>query len=548
MIDPNFKELDGHDAEYGFETFEYTKEEFEEAWPDKEAVSFGDSDASEKDITIVDYYYTEYTEIEINRVRYEFNGQEVIGVITDREIKSLEEKGIIVEVLETRDTKIPTIKKCTLSGCDVLEETTWIGKYIPLVPVFGEEAFIDDKRMFLSFINQAKDGQRMYNYHKSESTFLLAMQPRAPWIAPTGSFKSHPNDWAEANSTSVATLEYDPVHDKKTGQLLPPPQRQMPPQGSPAVMQEAMGAKEDIRLAIGMPQANMGERGNEVSGVAIRNRQIEGDNATFHIIDNLATAITHVGRILVDIIPKLYKDETIARIIGEDGVEKNVPINQPFVKDKELGYERPVRKDEKQDGIYDLNVGQYDVVTDVGASYSSKRQETADKLIELIRARPEIVEVTGDIVVESLDIPDGKVIADRLRSQMPPEILGDEPMAEKLKQSGLMIKDLQEKLLNMEAIMENKQKDMRFEQDKTMKELDLKKAELIIDAEKVQAEIDKIYSDIENGASQGDVKRLDGVIRQLIDQVEDVTAATEIQLEAFGMDQEKSEADSSDAQ
>lgn len=526
-LDPQSQELDGSDAEYGFIRVDYSKEQFETLYPDADPVSW-DSQSSDDEVCVVEYFCKCYKKDKIYKIQL-VDGSEQI--ITQEQKNILDEDGTVEYIeIESRDTQYPYVKHYVLNGSDEpISETEFPSKYIPLIPVVGEEVFINNRREFHSLIRQGKDAQRMYNYYNSMETELNALQPKAPIVGATGSFKSDIDNWMTANSANHPFLEYDIVHDK-TGQRVEPPRRMEPYQGNPALFQGAMRAKEDIRLAIGMPSANMGQQGNEVSGIAIRNRQIEGDNATFHFIDNLSVSISFLGKVLVDMIPRLYSQRKITRILGEDGTERNVPVNTPFV--KEGGVERPMKPNEnKYDGIYQLGVGKYDVVCDVGASYSSKRQETADKLIEVVQAQPELMAVVGDLIFEALDLPMGKEIADRLKSQMPPELLGEDPMAEKLKAADAAMQQLQDQLMTYQAALDNKKKDTEFEQHIEVKKLDIENRKLAIEAQKTAAEIEKMRAETTN-FNMDAVQALGGAVQGLFAEFNDVKKAMDEILKA----------------
>ena len=532
-IDPESTSLDGSDAEYCFIFDDISADKFEELYPDADPVSVDMGDWLNNDnVRIAEHYYKEYKEREIvlAKILDPMTGKEKQGVVTRDEFNAIEEEGGAIEEIESRTSNFPVINYCKFNGQEILEQSEWLGEYIPVVPVYCDEVFIDGKRESHSLIRQAKDAQRMFNYWKTASTEFIALQQKAPFIGPLGSFNSRADQWANSNRLNLPYLEYDVVHDENN-QRVEPPQRQQPVMGSPAMMQEAASAREDIRLALGMPQANMGETGREISGVAIRNRQIEGDNATFHITANLAASISQVGVILVDLIPRLYSEEKIMRILGEDGKEDKVPVNQPYVKDED-GY-RPAEPNEKSMGVFDLTTGKYDVVTDVGASYSSKRQETADKLIEISRAKPEILDIAGDILFDVLDVPRGDEIAERMRAQMSPEMLGDDPQAAKLQQAAQALKQMEERILNYEAALDEKKGNEQFEQSYKMGELELQREELKIKADKTRADIAKIQAEIagtNTDTTQAALQTLGGVVNSMNEQVQDLAQAMEIQL------------------
>lgn len=533
MIDPNSTMLDGSDAEYGVVYEDIPKEKFESLYPEATTEGFeGTFWSSDKTIRVAEYYYRVYDEVDIYQVAYQEGETVVEGVVTKPEIDLLEESGIEVEIVDQRKTRLPKVMQCLLTQNEILDKTEWVGKYIPIIPVVGDEIWTDGRRNFSSLIRQGKDAQRMYNYWKSASTHMIALQPKTPWTGAAGSFDSFPNEWANANRKNYAFLEYDVVYDEN-GQRVEPPKREAPVQGSPAMMQEAMNAREDIRLAIGMPLSNMGEKDNAISGVAIRNRQIEGDNATFHFIDNLATAMTHLGVILVDLIPKIYSKPQIRRIIGEDGTEDIVPVNQPYVQDKETGKKRPPKSGEQYDGIYRLGTGKYDVVCDIGASYSSQRQEMADKLGELVAAKPELFEVVGDLIFKSLDLPMSEELSERIKATMNPVVLGDDPQGEKLKQAAQQLKAMEEQLLNMDAALKDKRKNEEFEQQRDMEKIKLEREKLVIEANKVNAEIAKIQSEIEENRAQTINQRIENQARmdEVLSRVDDIGEALEIMLD-----------------
>ncbi|HMO42360.1 MAG TPA: portal protein [Phenylobacterium sp.] len=173
-----------------------------------------------------------------------------------------------------------------VTGAEVLETVEWAGRFIPLVPVYGEELRIDGRRRLRSLVRDAKDPQRMFNYWRTTTTELVALAPKASFIGRKGAFETDAEKWATANVQTHAYLEYDGPE---------PPMRQ-PFAGVPAgALQEALNASDDMKAIMGLHDASLGARSNETSGRAIMARQREGDVSTFHYIDNLSRAIRHAG-------------------------------------------------------------------------------------------------------------------------------------------------------------------------------------------------------------------------------------------------------------
>lgn len=315
-----------------------------------------------------------------------------------------------VVVGQPRPIRCYKVMQHIVSGVEVLDSKPWKGSYIPIVPVYGEEVNVEGKRHFRSLIRDAKDAQRMLNYWRTSATELVALAPRAPFIGEEGAFDIDPR-WSTANTATHAYLEH------KKGTLAP--QRQ-PFVGVPAgMLQEALNASDDIKSITGIYDASLGAKSNETSGRAIMARQREGDVSTFHFIDNLSRSIRHTGRIIVDLIPKVYSTERIARILGEDGTAKTVTINS----------ERPQEaNDEAKEAlrIHDVRVGRYDVTVSSGPSYTSRREEARLEMMELLRGFPDGWQIIGDLLAKNLDWPGADEIAKRLEKMLPPNIKDDE--------------------------------------------------------------------------------------------------------------------------
>lgn len=317
------------------------------------------------------------------------------------------------------------VEQHILSGLEALDKVDWAGKYIPIVPVYGEEVNLDGKRHFRSLIRDAKDAQVMYNAWRTASTELVALAPKAPFIGPVGAFDTDGDKWASANAASHAFIEYDgPV----------PPQRQ-PFAGAPAgALQEALNAADDIKTIIGMYDASLGARSNETSGRAILARQREGDVSTFHFVDNLSRAIRHAGRILIDLIPRVYGEDRMVRILGEGQEATSVKLAAPeAARASAQAYEQRIPGVER---LYALGVGKYDLTVASGPSFTTRREEAANQMIELMRANPAVAPVIGDLLAKNLDWPGADEIARRLQAMLPPQLKGVDPQVQAAKAEG----------------------------------------------------------------------------------------------------------------
>lgn len=473
---PDAYALDADSANWNdaFVTDDYSLDAFKAKWPKADATSFEGAGKgvatgwlSDNMVRVAEWWRRREVATVIVKLS---NGQIVPEAkLQDPEFVALMEAQGITEV-DRRPSRTMKVEQIIMNGCEVLETNAWAGKFIPIVPVYGDEVIIDGKRHLKSLIHDAKDPQRMLNYWRTASTELVALAPKAPFIGPVGAFATDPN-WATANSENHQFLEYDPVPE--AGNL--PPQRQ-PFAGPPAgALQEALNASDDIKSTTGIFDASLGAQGNETSGRAILARQREGDTSTFNFTDNLSRAIRHAGRIMADLIPKVYTVPRVLRTIQEDGTNRSVAVNQQT---------QPLPEEAKARGeqmvgvmrMYDLTSGKYDVTCESGPSYTTKRQEAAAQMTEFMRAVPGAGQVMGDLLAKNLDWPGADEIAERLKLLLPPQAQGQNPQ---LMQAQQVMQQLQQ------ALAQAQQRVAQLEQDK-----DLERRKVDIDAHK--AETDRI--------------------------------------------------------
>jgi len=182
--------------------------------------------------------------------------------------------------------------------------------------------------------------------------------------------------------------------------------------------QIATGAADDIKSETGQYDASLGQRSNETSGKAIMARQREGDTATYHYVDNLGRGVRHIGRIILDMIPKIYDTKRVARILGEDGAAANATL------DPEQPEAITEFKDEKGaiQRIFNPNVGTYDVYTSTGPSFTTRRIEAVEAMTAMTQANPELWGVIGDQLVKNMDWPGAEEMAERLKLTLIPPV------------------------------------------------------------------------------------------------------------------------------
>lgn len=398
--DPLAKEPTRADARYCFVVEEMDRKDFEAQYPDKAIADFESVDdadfmqhwSSADSVRVAEYFWKKPV-------------RSMIYLMPDGSVSTQELPGYV----DKREVVRDEIWWAKVNGVEFLTEPRRIaGKFLPVVAVCGEEIHLGERTVRSSVVRYAKDPQRLYNYWRSAQTELIALQPKAPYLVTPRQIQGLENYWETANVSNKPFLPYNPDEDAPGR-----PQRETPPVPSSGMMQEVALAADDLKSTTGIYDAALGNQGNETSGVAIKQRQIEGDISTSIYVDNLAEAIGQVGRIIVDLIPSVYDTTRAIRIIGKEGAEKIVDINRPVMTEEGPAVEN------------DLKIGKYDVRVATGPSYTTRRQEAAEGMIAFVQAFPQAAAVIGDLVAKSQEWPGADEIAERLKKTIPPEILED---------------------------------------------------------------------------------------------------------------------------
>lgn len=326
--------------------------------------------------------------------------------ITEEDIALYQQQG--VTPVKSREVEADVIDWYKLTAFEILEHQEWPSKFFPGIPVYGEEENIEGDTNYRGIVRAAKDPQRMYNYWNTAAAETIALQPKAPFIVTVNQVKNQKEWWNRANTDNLPYLPYE-----QDGNA-PPPQRQPPPTMQSGLLAQAQVSAQDIQQATGVFEASTGQLPEQRSGVAVQALQREADLGSSMFMDNLAVAIEHTGKVILDLIPKYYDTQRMVRLRGEDDAIKFVEVNKPILTPDGMKIQN------------DLTRGKYDVRVGVGPSYKTRRLEAASSMVELASVFPQLLQVSGDLVAKNLDWPGADEIAERLKKLLPPGIADDD--------------------------------------------------------------------------------------------------------------------------
>jgi hypothetical protein len=461
----------GRDARRCFVDDLIPLKDFERKWPDSKPSDLGGRELK----NLHNSRWMEPDGVRVTEYWRLIDRQRLLALFEDGSVRFIDEN--LDELVAKHGNPVKSrVAPCTyaqmhlVTGFDILS-----GPYeyrlnrLPVIRMSGRVVNIAGSRVRYGIVRFMKDSVRLRNFWRSVAAEQLGYAPKAQWIAPESAVEGREDEFRRAHLSRDPLMIYN---DDASA----PPERLAPPPMQTALHSEAEINVQDMKDVTGIHDASLGIRSNETSGRAINARQREGDIASITYYDNGNAAVLEAGDVMNQLISQIYDGTRIVRIVGEDEKIKFLKINDP--------------SDPRSP---DLSVGRYDVALSTGASYTTRRVEAAQAMMDAVQVWPQLLQVAGDLVAKAQDWPGADDLAERLKKTIPQQFLDPED------QQG-PDPALQEMQMQMAALAQENQ------QLKTDKELEFKK--LIIDVYNAETQRIRALSDNE---VDGNNIELDGI-------------------------------------
>ena len=425
------------DAKFAFVFDDVPKDDFKEAYPDlytkvkgTQPLGLGSTGADargESHVRVVEYFRRVPKKSELvsflhEGQRWNLPRERFESLVRKREARD----GILDrETTRLREVTSDEVEWYLIVGSEVVEQTVWLGKYIPILRCIGEETVIEGRLDRKGHTRYMLDAQRMFNYFASAQIEGLSLQTKAPWLAPAKAIEEHEAVWRMSNIDNPAVLPWNHVDPEGNPEVpIPPPQRIDPPAASPGFQQAMENSRQQIMMVSGQYENQLGEQGNERTGAAINARQRQSATANFHFQDNYEGMLIALGKQLIDLYPRLYDTRRIKRIMANDGIEYDLVIDptQRAHYQAERDFQGQVVK-----RVMNPLVGKYEIAASVGPAHDTRREETVENMTLLLTQAPGLIPILGDVLLKNMQFEGAQEASLRLRRMVPPVALGQGP-------------------------------------------------------------------------------------------------------------------------
>jgi hypothetical protein len=372
----------------------------------------------------------------------------------------------IPKIVAERQTQDYRIMHYRMIRNMILDFSLWPSRQLAIPFVDGDSYYIEGRQYTKSFIHEARDAQKCVNFFNSEIAAEVKNRRREQWLGTPDNIIGYEQDWRNPE-LQMGILRAKP--DPKTGQM---PTKQEPWDLSPALMNNAQRATQDIKEILGFSESEE-LQGRDISGKARRERKMEGSMSSYVFMDNLNQAIEQGGRIVLDLLPHVIGEDERSMVVSKkDGRSETVTLNK-HSKDIEGLIENKIDK------------GEYDIEIDAGPSFAVQKEIALEFLQQTLQAFPQAFPLVADLWAKNLDVQFMPQMAERFQSMVPPAILAKEqgkpappPQPNPQEQQAQMEMEAKK------AEIQNKAQEIAIKQQN----LELDKQKLMLEAKKMQAE------------------------------------------------------------
>ena len=416
-------------------------------------------------------------------------------------VRSIDDSSIptIIKEVEAQDKKV---KWALMTGSEIIDEEDIPFDYIPLVLITGRYTNIQGKKFINGMFKDAEDPSKMLNYWISTAAEVIALGPKAQWQGTPKMIEGFADQYADANEDNAPFLPFNIDPDAaKFGAIKP--ERTPAPQINPAILNEIDRCMQFIKDTVGMFNADVGDQGRELSGVAINKRQQPGDTSTFFWLDRLAKGISHRGKIANSGLSRIYDTERLITLRKDDGSSSMVPVNTTAGRALGMVNKNPglfsgldtkkLKEQYDKDPLSNYNHltdGNYDVVITTGPSFVTQRQEAMEMLIKLFTAKG-VSPLNVYLILKNSDWPGAQEAAEIYKKLVQPGLLppkeGEQPAPPLPTPPQAQV--LMAKAANEAAKVKTEQMKLEVEKMKLIKEIATSQAGMREEALKVAAEL-----------------------------------------------------------
>lgn len=480
-LDPAHEQPDGSDTEWAFVGTILSWEQYKADYPKRaDGQTNKLLDISESDFNVLctnePTWFTLEGETRMVRVLeywyFEYTSRQILQLSDGRIVYADELEGDLppgVKIQQSRRQTGKQVKFCKLDGQNILEETDWPGKFIPIIKIVGEELHpFDDERRCEGMVRPARDSVQGFNVMVSTEVEIMGLMPKSPVELDPEQIEGYESVWQSMNTRNWAYLPRKSF--AQNGQPFQPItylQREPPIQAA-AVMTGQFDTF--IKSSTGIPDPTLGNVDPSIrSGKGIKALLAQAQQGTSHFMDNLIRSEHYEARILNDLLyPIFSRPGRLARILNTQNEPQTVLLHQPsvMVGDRPMPFD-PQQHQGQQPKQYTLTKdASFNIAVKVSKNYDTRREEIEATLGELVAGDPKAtLPFFADLLFKYSDAPGHEEMEERGKLMLSPVVQqalaakGQDPQASQ-RQMGAQLAQLQQQNQELQQMADKNKSDL----------------------------------------------------------------------------------------
>ena len=511
IFDSGARRKDKSDARRCTVLTPYTREVFEEMWPDANVSTLQPRSKTSFNWNTNDLVYVG-TRYEIEKKRtlvasyYSVDDKELIHLYGKEEIEREEPMLLASGYNKTRERYIKQrqVIKTIFTGDEILDKPSRVaGKYIPVIPVYGYRGFVDGVEYYHGVIRKRMDSQRLLNMSVSLAAEGAAHSHEGKMIFTPEQVSGLKGTWAQNLHQAPYALA-DPVYDETTGEI-----KHLGPVGqipgstlAPAAASLIQMTSEFIRMGTGGSPQDIADP--NASGKAINAIIKRVDKNTQPIFDNIRGSLKHLGNVYRSMAAEVYGGKEnfgrIVQLVNNKDATTPVKLLTPRPEGSSVKY------------LNNAAEGSFEAIVDVSKEYSTQREEGVEALKDVLTVMPPehplFNDTLGEVIQllphQGLGALQKKIRKQQLAEGAEPESEEEEKIVEQLSQVQGQ-KSPNDLLMEAAAMEQQTQAAMNEQKIEGMKYENLKKLE---ESKKVQVETALLQVELKKETANGQANTL----------------------------------------
>lgn len=348
----------------------------------KDVSSFGELDNASfhwrdgDNVKVAEHYVVDETKRDIVKLEHEHDDTPITLYKDDDDYERALDDLLAQDYYIILDKKIKqrVVKGYVLDGDGIIEDMGVIaGDYLPVAPYYGKRMYVSGREVTQGHVRLSKDAQIAYNLQMSGLIDLASRpQDEIPIFTPE-QIKGHSQLWARKEVDKLPYLTINATKDAQGQVLGVGPQSYTKSPQIPAAMGALIDTSGQVIGELTGNQSNGEQLMSNVSAESVEMVQGKVDAQAYIYLDNFGKTMEQVGKIWLSMAKVIYDEqEREMSGLGHDDQDSKIIINKPTMKDGKLGFEN------------DIQGGSYKVTVDIGEAFSTQRDKTVKRLLNLV--------------------------------------------------------------------------------------------------------------------------------------------------------------------